>query len=378
MNSTIKVLISGAAAFFLAMGVARFAYTPLLPVMQKEFQLSDTIAGGLASANYLGYLIGALISRFLPSKAKYAVFVVSVVLSVLFIALMSLHSQSIWYAARFFSGIFSAIVFIMTSEFIFIYLEKINKIQYGGVIFSGIGAGMVFSGLIIPILSKNYNTSNIWLWLAFFTVLPMVFALFWMPKSKTKEKHLSVFVEKKKSNIKLTLLSISYFLEGFAYIITGTFISVIMFRATNSLNLSGYVWLFAGVGAIFITPLWLMLSRRIGVENVLISAFLVQIVAISIPLISSNVALAMLAAIGFGGTFLGITSSSLAYGRKLSPDGETTAILTILFSLGQMIGPLVAGFLADMTQTFTFSILIASFAATIGAFLIFIIRFQKQ
>jgi len=78
----------------------------------------------------------------------------------------------------------------------------------------------------------------------------------------------------------------------------------------------------------------------------------------------------MLGAVGFGGTFLGIVSLSLAYGRQLSQGGTTTAILTILFSLGQMIGPAVAGFFADKTGNFTVSILIATVAAIIGCLLI--------
>jgi len=89
---------------------------------------------------------------------------------------------------------------------------------------------------------------------------------------------------------------------------------------------------------------WLCI-KRISLKNVLIIAFIVQIISISAPLITTNIVVAMLGAIGFGGTFLGIVSLSLAYGRQLSPGGTTTAILTILFSLGQMIGPAVAGFL---------------------------------
>lgn len=378
MNTTIKALIGGSAAFFLAMGVSRFAFTPFLPVMQTEFQFSDTVAGGLASANYLGYLIGAVMARFLPSKIKYTSFVVSVVLCILFVALMCLPFQNIWYFARFFSGVFSALVFIITSELIFSYLEKISNIQLGGIIFSGIGAGMVFSGIIIPVLSRYFNSFYLWLWLAFFSIIPMLSAILWVPKNLMRKKEYLTSVKVKKIDIKLILLSISYFLEGFAYIIFGTFISLIIYRTTNSLSLSSYVWVFAGAGAIFITPLWLLLSKRIGVQNVLILAFIVQIAAISAPMVSSNVFLAKLAAIGFGGTFLGITSTSLAYGRKLDPDGETTSFLTILFSLGQISGPIVAGYISDFRGSFTLSLLIASLSAAIACFLIFIIRFQKD
>jgi len=61
------------------MGVARFAFTPVLPVMQAEFGFSDTTSGLLASANYLGYLLGAVYTRFLPDNRKYTMYIASVI-----------------------------------------------------------------------------------------------------------------------------------------------------------------------------------------------------------------------------------------------------------------------------------------------------------
>lgn len=368
-------IIGGAAALFLAMGVARFAFTPVLPIMQAEFGFSDTTSGLLASANYLGYLLGAVYTRFLPDNRKYTMYIASVILSVVFILLMASPIQSLWYLFRFLSGFFSAIVFVLSSEFILEYLEQNNMLQFGGVIYSGIGGGMAFSGLTVPFLSKFVGASTMWLCLGLLSLIPMFIAIYAMPKITIKRYLQSADVKGIKKEI--ILLGASYFLEGFAYIITGTFISVIMLRATGSIMLSGYVWVFAGLGAVFITPFWMALHKRISLKNVLIIAFIVQIISISAPLITTNIVVAMLGAVGFGGTFLGIVSLSLAYGRQLSPGGTTTAILTILFSLGQMIGPAVAGFFADKTGNFTISILIATVAAIIGCLLIGMIRYQK-
>lgn len=368
-------IIGGAAALFLAMGVARFAFTPVLPIMQAEFGFSDTTSGLLASANYLGYLLGAVYTRFLPDNRKYTMYIASVILSVVFILLMASPIQSLWYLFRFLSGFFSAIVFVLSSEFILEYLEQNNMLQFGGVIYSGIGGGMAFSGLTVPFLSKFVGASMMWLCLGLLSLIPMFIAIYAMPKISIKRSLQSTKPKGIKKEI--ILLGASYFLEGFAYIITGTFISVIMLRATGSIMLSGYVWVFAGLGAVFITPFWMALHKRISLKNVLIIVFIVQIISISAPLITTNIVVAMLGAVGFGGTFLGIVSLSLAYGRQLSPGGTTTAILTILFSLGQMIGPVVAGFFADKTGNFTISILIATIAAIIGCLLIGMIKYQK-
>ncbi len=210
------------------------------------------------------------------------------------------------------------------------YLIDINKPQLMGMIYSGIGGGMVLSGLTIPFLSEYFNSSEIWLWLACLSVLPAVFAIFYTPP-KPKEPAAKPQAPGKGVNRVIYLLLASYLLEGLGYIITGTFISVMVLRGTGSVMLSGYVWVIAGLGAVIITPLWAILAKRIGVANTIIIAFAVQALAIASPVISQNIFVTMLGAVGYGGTFLGIVSLTLAYGRSISPDGTTTAVLTIFF-----------------------------------------------
>lgn len=366
-------LLGGASALFLAMGVARFAFTPVLPLMQSDYGFSDTISGALASMNYLGYLLGAIYARFLSvSKRAHLFFVVSIPVSILLVALMYIFNYPLWYTLRLLSGFFSAVVFVMSAEFIFDYLSKVNKPQYGGVIFSGIGSGMALSGMTIPLLSKYFSSGEIWLWLAGLCIPPALFAMFLTPKPEAGER--SVPKNSKSTNKLIYLLSASYLLEGAGYIITGTFISVIVMRGTGSVVLSSYVWVIAGLGAVFITPLWAMLAKRTGLANAIIIAFAVQTVAIALPVVSTGLFATMLGAVGYGGTFLGIVSLSLAYGRKISPGGTTTSILTVFFSLGQMIGPLIGGYIADKTGGFDIPVLMAAAAVAIGGLLIIIIK----
>jgi len=370
-------LLGGASALFLAMGIARFAFTPVLPLMQSDFGFTDSVSGALASINYLGYLLGAFYAKFLSGKKHtHKFFIYSIIASLLLVALMYIPSYPLWYVMRFVSGFLSAVVFILSAEFVMDYLLQENQLQMTGMIYSGIGGGMVLSGLTIPILSHYFNSSAIWLWLAGLSVLPAFFAIYYTPKPTAQKakpagnnKHITT---------KIYLLSAAYLFEGMGYIITGTFISVMVLRGTGSVMLSGYVWVIAGLGAVFITPLWSLIAKKIGISNALITAFAVQAVAISAPVISPNIFITMLGAIGFGGTFLGIVSMSLAFGRLLSPGGSTTAVLTVMFSVGQMIGPLVAGYLADITGGFDIPVIMASFAALTGGALIYIIKIGEK
>jgi len=366
-------LLGGASALFLSMGVARFAFTPVLPLMQIDFGFPDTVSGALASVNYLGYLLGAFYARFISGgKSARIFFIFSVVISLLLIGVMYFPSYPLWYLVRFISGFLSAVVFVLSAEFIMDYLLDINKPQFMGVIYTGIGGGMVLSGLTIPFLSGYFNSSEIWLWLAGLSILPAFFAIKYTPKPK-----LAVSKPQTQNaglNRIIYLLSAAYLLEGFGYIITGTFISVMVLRGTGSIMLSGYVWVIAGIGAVVITPFWAVLAKRIGISSAIIIAFAVQALAIASPVLSHNIFFTMLGAVGYGGTFLGIVSLTLAYGRQISPGGTTTAFLTVFFSIGQMIGPIVAGYVADKTGGFDIPVLLASLSALFGGILIYLIK----
>ena len=130
MKNFIMAVISGTLSLFLGMGIARFAFTPILPLMQSDFGFTDTISGALASANFLGYLLGALfVKKLTGGENTYAWFKLSVVSSVIFVAMMWFEIQYLWYPVRFLSGFSSAVLFVLSSEFILLYLLKEN--QYG-------------------------------------------------------------------------------------------------------------------------------------------------------------------------------------------------------------------------------------------------------
>lgn len=364
-------LLGGASALFFAMGIARFAFTPVLPLMQSDYGFSDTVAGALASSNYLGYLIGALLSRIIPhGRVSYKYFLISIPLSLILILFMYFNNIFLWYFLRFASGFFSAVIFVLAAEYVFTYLASINKIHLGGMIFSGIGGGMVLSGLTIPVLSSSFNSAQIWLWLTGLSIIPALITLLAIPKP---EKNITSSGVNKAEHVpkKLYLLYFAYFIEGMGYIVTGTFISVMVLRGSGSVFLSGYVWVIAGLGAVFITPLWQLLAKKIGNVNALISAFLVQAFAVGLPAVFTNTFITTIGAVGFGGTFLGIVSMTLAYGRELSKNGHSTSVLTIYFSIGQMIGPLIAGWMSDLSGSFVMPVLSASLILVFGAFIIY-------
>jgi len=364
--STAKTLIAGASSLFIAMGLARFAFTPHLPLMQKDFMFNDTFSGILASSNYLGYLLGSIlslkISRF---KNIYRIFAVSIWLSLILMVVMYFTNSYLWVILRFFSGLLSAILFVLTMIMTLNDLLGKGKPQLSGIMHSGLGLGMVISGFALPILYRYYNSSELWICLVLISLIPAALSMLIPACESTSE---SESIQNSVPPKGINLLYISYFLEGLGYIVTGTFISVIVLRNTGSVELSGNVWVIAGLGAMIITPFYPMIAKRAGTAQTLAFLFFIQSIAIALPVLSNNTFLTMAGAVGYGGTFLGIVILSLMYAREIHPAGKTTALLTIYFSIGQIIGPVTSGYISDWSGSFRLPVLSAALLVFTGGF----------
>jgi len=134
-------------------------------------------------------------------------------------------------------------------------------------------------------------------------------------------------------------LAISYFLEGAGYIIAGPFL-VAAVTATGPAWLSGSVWTIVGVAALPSCAGWLWLSGYVSRPMLLTGALLLQAAGIAVPAVFSTAPAALIAAVLFGGTFVRVTTLSLATGRHLRVP-RAVAILTAGYGVGQVLGPVV-------------------------------------
>lgn len=361
---------------FSAMGIGRFAFTPILPLMQAEFQFSDSIAGLLASANYFGYLAGAiLVKRPEVLKSSKFWFYFSSLMTILCVAGMGFESFILWYILRFLSGVFSGFLFVISSEYIFNFLLEWKQTRWFGTIYAGIGSGLVTAGLMVPYLSQFFNSLQIWMILGGMLIPVLVFVIWQIPIRDLYPAGKTT-VSGKANSTPIHYLYLAYFLEGLGYITTATFISVIILRGTGSMALSGYAWVITGIAMIIVTPFWSFLAERYGARKVLALVYFIQAVAITLSVVSADYLVTLIAAFGFGGTMLGVVALTLAMGKKLDPTGNPTAMLTIYFSIGQLIGPSVAGILSDHFGGFDIPVLLAAGIIVLGGLIVLL--FQKD
>ncbi len=371
-----RLLITGGfLALVIAMGVGRFAYTPLLPAMQSQFGFSDEIAGSMASVNYLGYLLGALLCfKNMRATTKLRLFRISLISSIITTAWMGLVTQTAtWTMLRLVSGIASAGIFIIGSSIVMERLPQ-SKNALGMLIYSGVGGGIALSGVFSPVLLEYFNVQVSWVGLSLICLPLSVVCWFVLipPAEESKTDLHSNGTIKFEYPLLLPWLMVAYFCEGFGYIISGTFIVSFLQGQSEFLSSGPVAWTMVGLAASVSVPVFHQLSKRLHLVYVLIVAHLIQGLGIVLPVLSSHWLCVISGAVLFGGTFMGITALTLSIGKTLKPgqSQKVIGLLTAIYGVGQILGPLVSGILSENSGDFVSAIVISAVVVFLGGLIL--------
>lgn len=365
------VLLGGLSSLVIAMGVGRFAYTPLLPMMQQEYRFGMEVAGTLASSNYVGYLLGALLATYAATTtARTLIFRLCLVLSIGTTAAMVLHSSVIgWLILRLIAGIASAGVFVIGSAIVLDALTRCNATHWSGVTYSGVGIGITGTGLAAIWFSGNLSVGTMWIVFALLC-LPFALASWYWVIDDAEEVTQSARRAGSRTDLPPLFIWViaAYFCEGLGYIVSGTFLVAIVQAITNSPLAGNTTWIVAGLAAAPSTVVWSHIARRIGFTRALVTAYGAQALGVVLPVLSQSLLSAYMSAILFGGTFMGITVLSITLGKTLVPErsGRTIGLLTTVYGAGQILGPLFAGALAERTHNLALPLVPAALVIAIG------------
>ncbi|GAB3881448.1 YbfB/YjiJ family MFS transporter [Kibdelosporangium lantanae] len=322
----------GAAALAASMGVGRFVYTPILPLMTAQAGLDASTAADLATANYVGYFLGALATTLAPALARSrSVHCGSLMLLVATLAGMPLtHSVPAWLVLRLLAGIASAVVFVIAANSLISHTGPLAAWGVGGV-----GAGIALSAALVLAVEPVADWQAAWWTAAALAAVFTVGAWNLVPPPEPDRRG-----GEHATGRWFAALATGYTLEGVGYIIAGTFLVAAINERTPG-PVGGAAWVVVGLAAAPSPALWAWLSRRRNRPDLLLAAFVVQAVGIALPAIATGAAPAMVAAVLFGATFLGIAAMTLAAGAHLRFP-RAVALLTAGYSVGQILGPLVA------------------------------------
>ncbi|SDE11433.1 YbfB/YjiJ family MFS transporter [Paraburkholderia lycopersici] len=360
-----------------ALGVGRFAFTPLLPLMLHGGALDLRQGGWLASLNYAGYFVGAVSCvalRLAPAKIVRAGLVATVLLTLS----MGLTQQFwTWAAVRFVAGAVSAWTFVFASQWGLRRLAQLGANEWGGVIYTGPGFGIIATGLWVSAAGGLGARAG---WIGFGLISVLLAVVVWpafgedsralapRPGAGAKASHAHEAHEGRRADA--FWLVLLYGVPGFGYIITATFLPVIARHALPGSAWPDLFWPMFGAaligGALLAARLPLHWDNRL----MLAGCYVLQAVGIVLGIVWPNAAGFSFGSVLIGLPFTAITLFAMREARLLR--GERAAALmgyaTAAYGVGQIAGPLVAAPLATSTGSFSPSLSLAAGALVAGAF----------
>lgn len=340
-HATWLAAVQTAAALASAVGVGRFVFTPILPLMETQAGLTRAGASILATGNYLGYLVGAILGIAIPwvghSRAALRISGGILVVSLAVVPLVA--GVAAWTVVRGVAGVASAVIFVVASNAILPALAS-SRPHVAGWAYGGVGAGIAASGILVAAMRAIGDWRLCWWTAAGLTALLLAAAWSVGGTGQQHTQAASAPPASRRQRMLFCFLAASYFLEGTGYIIAGTFLVAAVTATTGTGWLSGSTWLIVGLAAIPSCAIWTGLSARFSRPALITAALAAQAIAIALPALSGNAAAAIVSAVLFGSTFVGVTALSLATGRDLG-FARAVAVLIAVYGIGQVIGPLI-------------------------------------
>ena len=370
------VLLAGFFSQLLCLGVARFAYTPLLPLMQQQQVLDDASGGYLAAVNYLGYMAGALLAASLSNlKLKDTLYRLGLVLAVLSTLGMALtENLYLWALWRFVAGLSSAGSMLIASGLILHWLLSQKQRAELGIHFAGLGFGIALAALLVELmLSLQLDWRAQWYYFAVFAVLLAIPAWRWLPRPAVVGTAVhSTSADTPPSKRFYQLMLASYFCAGYGYVISATFIVTIVERMPGLSGSGNLSFIVLGLAATPAVLLWDLIARKTGYLKAIMLALLAQSVAILLPLWISSLTAVLLSAALFGATFVGVVSLVLTMAGRLYPSKPAKLMgkMTLAYGSAQVLAPALTGYLAEVTGQYNIGLYLAAGFVGVGAILV--------
>ncbi len=344
--SVTAACVSAAIALAVAMGIGRFAFTPLLPLMVRDGSLAQSAGAWLAASNYLGYLAGALTASRLGLSLP-ATMRVSLAGTVAATAAMgAFDGWAVWLVLRFVAGVLSAWTLVSTSAWALQHLAKAGRTDLSGMVYAGVGLGIAGAGLFCLVAAQSgVPASRLWLELGALAALAIVFPSLFLgrplgasvtPGSTSALMHAPCMG-----------LVVCYGLLGFGYILPATFLPALAREVVDDPQLFGLAWPVFGVAAALST---IATARHLGRAHrlrVWAASHLLMAAGVVLPSLWLAPMTIAIAALLVGSTFMVVTMLGMQEARARAP-GNPAALLglmTAAFAIGQLGGPVASGLL---------------------------------
>jgi MFS family permease len=346
-----RFLTSGALILAVAMGVGRFAYTPILPAMERDAGLTVSMAGALAVANLFGYLVGASIAMHpITHGRRLAITRWGLAGVVVATALMAETFSPLWLPLRFLTGVGSGLVLVFAASIVLERSAHARQPSWPPLFFSGVGLGIGFSGIAVPVLVARGGSTTAWAGIAIVSAIALIGTGSWFtddaPAARIAEAQVGAGLPHRGTTFGWLLAA--YAAEGFAYVIPATFLVAIIEKVPELSRYAALSWVVVGLAAAFAMFPWIRAAALWGKARCLALALGIQALGVAAPAFSQSAFAIVFSALALGGTFMAITLFAAGIARDVFPHQASAAVsrLTVLYGIGQMCGPILATQLA--------------------------------
>ncbi len=367
-----RIALTGFLVLVVAMGIGRFAFTPQVPLMISEGQLTLTSAGLVAATNYLGYLVGAWDAM----RARRSVelrLLAGVWGAVILTLLSALVDAALWHGViRFLLGWASGWAMVLIAAWSNERLAQLGKPGLSAAVFAGPGAGIFISGLLaVGIHSLGLTASEAWL---VYGMLALVFVLLIARNLPRKgELHRpDAAPEPLILTAPLKRLAWSYSLAGFGYILPATFLSQMAHARFPDSVFAQFIWPVFGGAAVLGIVLGIATRRLLHSNQRLALVLWLQALGVFAADVVPGMAGLVLGALLVGGGFLCAVQLALQYGREMAPAHTRylAGLLTTGYAVGQLVGPALSALSTALTHRLEPALYVAGAALIVGGALV--------
>jgi MFS family permease len=353
--SFLAVCAAGCLALAMAMGIGRFAFTPMLPLMIREGSIGVAGGGWLAAANYAGYLVGAVTAARIALSPQRLGLVALAAIVFTTAAMGWTESVGIWLALRFAAGAASAWALVSTSVWGLAWLARFERPAGAGILYAGVGLGIALAGLYCwQAGAAGVGAAALWQQLGLLALVLFIAVAVWMPRTAAPAAAAAPVSEANGAAGAGWGLVISYGILGFGYILPATFLPVLARAVVDDPAVFGAAWPVFGAAAALSTWLASVLLRGVGRLRVLALCHALMAIGCLLPVVHLSALTVLAAALLVGGTFMVATMAGMQEARARTAGNPAVALgrMTAAFAIGQMAGPVLSSLLSGRSSSF--------------------------
>jgi predicted MFS family arabinose efflux permease len=360
-QQNIATIATGMLALLISIGISRFGYGPVIADLVDSNGFSKLDAGLIAGANLSGYLLGCLyMSSVDASRYGIGSLRAYVLVSLVTVIALGLSSSFYgWFAVRLINGFAGGATFILVSVYLLGIMKSRDKLNIATIMYTGVGMGILLSSF--SVLKPDFAVDTIILIQAAicgvcYVLLLIVSSNVGQPERMTGHK----FSMLRNVDRLIALVTLSYLFEGMGYIIYATFIFPYLQLSLPVPGLPVSNWLILGTGAALGPLLVAIAVSMLSIVDVIIILFIVQMLSILLALLVNQTLVIYLSAFGFGVSFMGLTSAFIVYVKyKWHEIVALAGFITIAYSIGQAIGPVLGGLANEIYGGYKYSIMLS-------------------